>query len=148
MTERGSEETSAFALLFFFHFFLLSILQNVCRAKRTPHPTHPFYPAPKLSEPHTAFTSQTYLSVDEEGTIIHKRLESDAANQSGKKKAPKRREGGCGDGDGGDDGDGDALPGCSVVSVHFLPSVLKVTVLLLPPTLAVKERGRERELHG
>lgn len=64
------------------------------------------------------------------------------------KKAPKRREGGCGDGDGGDDGDGDALPGCSVVSVHFLPSVLKVTVLLLPPTLAVKERGRERELRG
>lgn len=116
--------------------------------KANPPPNPPLFPAPKLSEPHTAFTSQTYLSVDEEGTIIHKRFESDAANQCGGEKAPKRREGGCGDGDGGDDGDGDALPGCSVVSVHFLPSVLKVTVLLLPPTLAVKERGRERELRG
>lgn len=74
-------------------FFLLFILQDACRAKRTHHPTHPLFPAPKLSEPHTAFTSQTYLSVDEEGTIIHKRFESDAANQCGEKKPRKDERG-------------------------------------------------------
>lgn len=61
--------------------------------KANPPPNPPLFPAPKLSEPHTAFTSQTYLSVDEEGTIIHKRFESDAANQCGEKKPRKDERG-------------------------------------------------------
>lgn len=64
---------------------------RAAQSEPTTQPT-PF-PAPKLSEPHTAFTSQTYLSVDEEGTIIHKRFESDAANQCGGKKPRKDERG-------------------------------------------------------
>lgn len=46
-------------------------------------------------------------------------------------KSPENKQGGYGDGDGGDGDDGDALPIWSVVSVHFSPGVVKVTVLLL-----------------
>lgn len=75
-------------------------------------------------------------------TRVHPR-EEEEEEEDEKKKAPKTGKGGCGGGDGGD-GDGGALPVWSVVSVHFPPGVVMVTVLLLLLLQILADTGSDR----
>lgn len=57
-------------------------------------------------------------------------------------KKPRKQAGGYGDG--GDGDGGDALPIWSVMSVHFSPGVVKVTVLLLLLLQILADTGSDR----
>lgn len=116
-------------VLFFSLFASLPGCGRMCRAK-----TNPKSSSQTIQTTHTAShpTKPTFPSMRRNNnpqTNCERCCDSKAVCTP--EKRPENKQWGYGDADGGDGDDGDALPIWSVVSVHFSPGVVKVTVLLL-----------------